>query len=269
MTRAVASLGMYDHPDQRAANDALWSAIAVRLRRRGIDAPATLDRGRPVEDVWRDPHLLFAQACGYPLVTEPDLTLQVVAAPVYEAAYCAGAVHRSLVVARADDPGDGIAAFRDRIAAFNGRASNTGYNLLRALVAPSARAGRFFAAVVETGSHRASAAAVGRGDADLAAIDAVTFAALQRYEPEVVAALRVVATTAASPTLPFVTAGDTPIAIVAALRAALAETLADPALEEARAALGLAGIRDARIEDYAPLRALANEARASGYPDLR
>lgn len=32
MSGPVASLGMYDHPGQRAANDALWAAIARHLR---------------------------------------------------------------------------------------------------------------------------------------------------------------------------------------------------------------------------------------------
>lgn len=269
MTRAVASLGMYDHPAQQAANDALWRAIAAALRRRGIAAPDTLDRRRPVEELWRDPDLLFAQACGYPLVTEPDLTLQVVAAPIYAAPGTVGATHRSVVVARADDPGHGIADFRDRAAAINGRTSNTGYNLLRALVAPYARDGRFFASVTETGAHRASAEAVRRGSADIAAIDAVTFATWQRYEPDLVAALRIVATTAPSPSLPFVTAGGTSPVVVTALRAALDEALADPATAGPRASLGLIAVRSARVEDYAPVRALADQARAAGYPELR
>lgn len=264
MTRMVASLSMYDHPGQHAANDALWRAIAAALRDSGIDAPETLDRSRSVEDIWRDPHLLFAQACGYPLVTMPDLTLQVVAAPIYDVPYGG-----SVVVARADDGGDGIAAFRGRVAAVNGRNSNTGYNLLRALVAPHARDGRFFTVVVETGAHHASAAAVRDGRADIAAIDAVTFATWQRYEPDLAAALRIVTTTAPSPTLPFVTAAGTPPAVVAALRAALGQAVADPAPAPARAALRLAGIHDATFADYTPLRTLAEQARASGYRELR
>ncbi|KQM31800.1 phosphate ABC transporter substrate-binding protein [Sphingomonas sp. Leaf10] len=260
---------MYDHPGQHAANDALWRAIAAALRDSGIDAPETLDRSRSVEDIWRDPHLLFAQACGYPLVTMPDLTLQVVAAPIYDVADGGSGEHRSVVVVRADDAGDGIAAFRGRIAAVNGRNSNTGYNLLRALVVPHARDGRFFTAVVETGAHHASAAAVRDGSADIAAIDAVTFATWQRYEPDLAAALRIVTTTAPSPTLPFVTAAGTPPAVVAALRAALGQAVADPALSSARAALLLAGIHDAIFADYTPLRTLAEQARASCYPELR
>lgn len=269
MTRAVASLGMYDHAAQHAANDALWRAIAGALRRVGIDAPDTLDRSRPVEDVWRDPDLLFAQACGYPLATAPDLTLQVVAAPVYAVPHGVGATHCSVVVARADDPGGGIAAFRDRVVAVNAHSSNTGCNLLRALVAPLARDGRFFASVVETGAHRASAQAVRHGRADVAAIDAVTFAALERYEPDLTAALRIVATTAPSPTLPFVTAGGTSPAVLAALRDALDAALADPATASARDVLHLVAARPASLDDYAPLRTLAERAGAAGYPELR
>ena len=37
------------YPAQRWANDALWSALATRLRHRGIDAPPTLEHGQPVE----------------------------------------------------------------------------------------------------------------------------------------------------------------------------------------------------------------------------
>ncbi len=52
MTSApVASLGMYDHPGQRAANDALWSAIARHLHGVGLAAPEALDRARPVEAI--------------------------------------------------------------------------------------------------------------------------------------------------------------------------------------------------------------------------
>ena len=74
MIRAVASLGMYDHPAQQRANDLLWAAIARALREEGGDGiPDTLDRTRDVHVLWRDQGLLFGQACGYPLVSEPEI----------------------------------------------------------------------------------------------------------------------------------------------------------------------------------------------------
>lgn len=266
MSRPVASLGMYDHPAQHAANDRLWTELARRLRARGIAAPAALDRDRSVEAIWRDPRLLLAQACGYPLVSQKDLALRVVAAPVYCAPDCRDGAHVSYLVTRADDPQDALADYRGARAAINARHSNSGYNLLRAAIAPLAIGGRFFRTVIETGSHRASIAAIDSRHADLAAIDAVTFAGLRRFEPAAITRLRVIGTTARSPNLPFVTARATPLETVAALRIALAELVADPALAEARAALFLADIRPAGIERYASIQALEADAIAAGYP---
>lgn len=266
MSRPIASLGMYDHPAQHAANDRLWAEIARRLRARGVAAPETLDRTRPVEAIWRDPALLFGQACGYPLVSQPDLALRVVGVPVYAAPDCAAGAHVSYLVTRATDAQTGVAAYRGGRVAINARHSNSGYNLLRAAIAPLAVEGRFFTAVIKTGSHRASIAAVLDNRADLAAIDAVTHAALRRFEPAAIAGLRILGTTAESPTLPFVTARATSVATVAALRIALAEVVADPALAEARAALFLADIVPGGIERYASVRAHEIDAIKAGYP---
>ena len=198
MTGRIASLGMYDHPAQHDANDRLWSAIAAVLRERGVaQVPDRLDRTRDVHAIWRDPALLFGQACGYPLIADPTLDLQVIAFPIY-----AGRESGSVIVARADDPRRAVAAFRDSRAAINDRQSNTGMNLFRATIAPFAGQGAFFAEVLETGAHRASIVAVGMGKADLAAIDSVTYAAIARFEPALVAGLKIVAPSPASPMRP-------------------------------------------------------------------
>ena len=42
----VASLPMYDWPEVQWAHDALWAALAMRLRAHGIEAPDRLDRDR-------------------------------------------------------------------------------------------------------------------------------------------------------------------------------------------------------------------------------
>ena len=80
----VASLGMYDHPSVHDANDLLWSEIAQNLRDLGMDhVPATLDRARPLAEIWRDPNLLLAQCCGYPLLKSLAGHLRIVGVPVY------------------------------------------------------------------------------------------------------------------------------------------------------------------------------------------
>jgi ABC-type phosphate/phosphonate transport system substrate-binding protein len=264
----IASLGMYDHPAQRRANDALWSAIAERLRARGVDAPATLDRERSPEAAWRAPDLLLAQCCGYPLVADDDLDLRVVAVPHYDVPGCAPGRHVSRLVVRAGEPRRDLAAFRGAVAAVNAPLSNTGANLFRDALAEVAGGKPFFSAVVTTGSHRQSALAVRAGAADVAAIDAVTHAALERYEPESLAGLATIAVTRASPNLPFVTARTTPPATLAALRTALVEVAHDPRLAAARAALFLADIVPSGGHRYAALLGIAREAAARGYPVL-
>jgi hypothetical protein len=139
MTRA-ASLGMYELPWLIEATDALWAELRPALRAANVaGVPDALDRSRPLAALWRDPALLLGQACGYPLVTELAGAVQVVATPVYAFPGCAGPMHRSFVLVRADDPAPSLAALRGRRCALNGRDSNTGMNLLRALVAPLAQ----------------------------------------------------------------------------------------------------------------------------------
>ena len=265
----IASLGMYDHPAQRWANDAIWSAIAARLCARGIAAPVALYRTRSVEDSWHAPDLLLAQCCGYPLVADASLDLRVIAVPHYDVHGCPPGRHVSRLVVRDTDEARDLAAFRGRIAAINAPLSNTGANLFRDMLADVAATAPFVAAVVTTGSHRQSAFAVRTGVADIAAIDAVTHAALARYEPAALAGLRTIAVTRPSPTLPFVTARATPMEIVAMLRAILSDVVRDPQLTAARAALFLSAIVPSGGHRYAALLTLARDAAARGYPELR
>lgn len=265
----IASLGMYDHPAQHWANDAIWSAVRARLREHGIEAPPALDRDLAIETAWQAPDLLLAQCCGYPLMADARLDLRVLAFPRYDVPDCAPGRHVSRLVVRADDRGVDLAAYRGRVAAINAPLSNTGVNLFRDALADVAGRAPFFAEVVTTGSHRHSALAVRSGAADIAAIDAVTHEALKRYEPEVLSGLRILAITRPSPTLPFVTARATPSATIALLRAALAEVACDPALSDARQALFLRGIVASGGHRYAALLAMARRAADRGYPQLR
>ncbi|UOM35257.1 phosphate/phosphite/phosphonate ABC transporter substrate-binding protein [Acuticoccus sp. I52.16.1] len=265
----TASLGMYDAPFVAPANDALWAAVAARLRAAGLaDVPAALDRTRPLAAIWQAPDLLFAQTCGYPLVTTLRDVVRPVAAPIYRWPGCQGATHRSVVVVATGSPADGLAALIGARAAINGRDSNTGMNLFRRALADVAAGAPMFGEVIETGSHLASLAAVRDGEADAAAIDAVTFALATHHRPELTAGLRVVATTPVSPSLPFVTRRDAAPALVAALVEALAGAIADPVNAAATTALGLVAVQPVTFADYAVVRRYAEEAAALGYPAL-
>ena len=273
MTERIASLGMYDHPAQRSANDRLWAVIAQALRESGVEhVPCQLTRTQDVVAHWRNPDLLLGQACGYPLTVDPTLALRIVAFPVYAAPGCVGATHRSVLVARRQDDHASLADFRGRRAAINDPQSNTGMNLFRATIAPVAVAtpgrGRFFGEVIETGSHRASVIAVGTGNADIAAIDCLSYAAIDRFEPELTARLRIVARSPASPTLPFVTAASTNRMTVGLLAAALDQAIADVSLADACASVFLTGLAAAAEPRLASIAALEDYAVRVGYPHL-
>ena len=264
----IAALPMYDFPWTAAANDALWAAITVRLAEAGVEAPKTLTRGGDLDAQWRDPRLVFGQTCGYPFVTALKDAVALVAAPTYAFPGCEDASHRSFIVRRASDPRRALAEFRGSIAAINAWDSNTGMNLFRATIAPVAREARFFRAVVLTGSHERSVAAIGEGRADLAAIDCVSYALLPRGRPALIERVAVVAESPRSPSLPFIAAAGLGAHGIAAVREALASALADPDLAEARAALGLKEARLVTPADYDRVVEIERGAAAAGYARL-
>ncbi len=267
---SLATLPMYDLPELRGATDALWAAIAVRLQDRGVAAPQTLLRGTDLAAMWTDHRLLLGQTCGYPLVTSLAGKVAVVTTPAYLAEGCDGALYRSAVVVRAADSAGSLANLCGRRCAVNDAASNSGMNVLRAAVAPLANgATRFFAETIMTGAHAASMTAVAEGRADVAAIDCVTWAHLQRWRPETAGKLRVLAWTEATPGLPLITAAATSDETRSALAGALDDLAADPALAETRAALLLGGFVRVAAEAYERILELERGAVAAGYPVLQ
>jgi ABC-type phosphate/phosphonate transport system substrate-binding protein len=264
----IAAMPMYEGPGLATANDALWIAIARELRARGVAAPERLTRPDDLAALWRDPGLLFAQTCGYPYMTALRDAVILIATPEYGFAGCEGATHRSFLIAGARDPRRNLPAFRGGVAAINAPDSNTGMNLFRAAIAPVASGRPFFRAVVTTGSHAASLEAVADRRADLTAIDCVSFGLLNRLQPDLVSRVAVIAESPRSPGLPFIASARLPAEMVEAAREALFAALTDPALADARAALGLVGARVLAEQDYERVLEIEGESEAAGYPRL-
>ena len=265
----LASLPMYDLPELTGATDAWWAGLAGAFRRAGIaEVPSTLCRPEGTTSLWRDPAFLFSQTCGYPLTHELKSLVQPVATPAYSAPGCLGAGYASVVVVRDGDPARDVADFRGRICAFNARNSQSGYNVLRRLVAPLAVAGRFFSRVLVTGGHAASLAAVAGRQADVAAVDCVTFALLSRCRPAAVEGLRVLITTQPVPGLPYVTRANCDDTLLRRLRDGLSAALSDPKLAQARAELLIVGAEVLPIGAYACIDQMEADAVASGYPKI-
>ncbi len=102
-----------------------------------------------------------------------------------------------------------------------------------------------FAETSKTGSHQASARAVADGMADLAAIDAVTWALLAD-DPPLAAALRILDRTRPTPALPFIAGPNADAALICI---ALAQAIAALAPDD-RAALHLTGLAQIPAAQY-------------------
>jgi ABC-type phosphate/phosphonate transport system substrate-binding protein len=256
-----ASLPMYDLPELRAATDAWWAGLARALRRQGFaEVPAALDRGEPPASAWRDAGLLLSQCCGRDLVTHLAGSVAPVAIPSYRAAGCGRGTYRSWLVGRRGDPREKLHDFAGTVAAVNDPGSHSGWVALGHALVMAGHVGQFFARAVRTGSHRASLAGLARGEADLAAVDCVTFALVERVEPRLVAELRIVAASEPAPALPYVTGAGQPDDALARVGAALADAAADPALAATRATLLIDAFLPVSRDPYARSVAMAEAA---------
>lgn len=264
----LASLAMYDLPELRAATDAWWRGIAAALRRAGIDAvPDTLTRNGG-GDFWHSPEMLLGQTCGYPLTHELAGVVALVATPAYSADGCSGVDYCSLLVVSEQNTAAKLEDLRGGVCAYNNRNSQSGYNALRAVVAPLSRGGRFFSRAVESGGHPNSIELVVAGQADVCAVDCVTHGLLAKCRPGAMAGTRVIGVTERAPGLPYVTRAGAGSDQISRLRDGLSEAFADPRLADAREALLLSGMQVLDYEAYRCIGDMENAARAAGYAKI-
>ena len=220
---------MYDWPELREHTDAFWVGFQGHA---GLSSP--LDRVSHYSDPWRDPNLVFSQTCGYPFTHEFKGLLSYVATPHYVCAGCNDATYSSFIFAREATP---LHEFRGKIPAINAMDSMSGMLALKLVFAPCVTGGEFFERAHLTGGHLNSLQAVREGRADVCAVDAVCVALAQKYRPQDLEGLVMIAQSPMVPSLPFVTRSRSPDQ----LRVALGKTFADPALKTAREALLMYG----------------------------
>lgn len=210
----IAMLGMYDMPALQGANDRFWQLIRSHLGQ----GPEQLSRDRDYWQMWQSPDLLFAQTCGMPYRTRLHDIVGLIGTPDYGLTGCPPGYYRSVFVAHADADGDTLTDFARGRFAYNESRSQSGWS---GPMTHLNAAGVHFDTLLETGSHVASAQAVADGTADMAGLDALTWALLQEHGT-VADRLRVVARTAPTPGLPYITAKTrNTVALAAAVRAAI------------------------------------------------
>lgn len=242
MIAFVAALPMYDWAEVAADTDAQWVAIRDQLRERGIEAPERLARRNadmpavpggirgvdgsvvapdpatlPPDDfdlatLWRHPALLFGQTCWGPLQCGLEPKVLVVHQPDYSSFDGGdGEFYSSAIIMRRGEGGgqgrDGgalpIDLLRGRRLAFNNPDSMSGLLALAGDLEAMHDSLSIFAERLETGSHRASVAAVADGRADVATIDCRSWALGRRFVPEA-ARVEVVGWTGKRKGLPYI-----------------------------------------------------------------
>ena len=243
----------------RRATRAWWAGLARGFAAAGLDGvPETLTPRGNTTDHWRDRRLLISQACGRNYVRELAGHVRLVATPCYAAPGCDGPLYRSLLLGGADselEPADDLSSAR---AAINGFDSHSGWIALCAAVSATGGAPDF-AGIRVTGSHAASMEAVRRGEADLCAVDCVTFALLERHAPDRVAGLKFLGRTPAAPGLPYITSAETGAAELSRLRDGLSRALEAPDLASVRDSLFIERCEVLADSAYDRVRDLARE----------
>ncbi len=254
----IASLPMYDFPELVAHTDALWTEIAQQLTRRAVaSVPSTLVRpSGSLHGHWLDLELLLSQTCGFPLVrvlTDAQHVLGSFA--VATGSPDRPGWYRSVLVCRTDDAraSTGVNGFHNAPVAINDAGSLSGWvSLGVALADAGIRPGN----ITFTGGHAFSADAVRRGVADLASIDAHTFALLSAHRPAAVEGLRVIGHGPEVAMTPLITANAE---LVPVLREAVVAAL-DAVDSATRTALQLVGFVDGGREMHGQVRELAAKA---------
>jgi ABC-type phosphate/phosphonate transport system substrate-binding protein len=263
MSQHHTELLMYVAPEPiRAANERWIARILEQLGHTRLSAD-----GLSLPELWLSPDLLLTQTCGYPLMTALRGQVRLVGRPRYELPDASAGNHCSLILSRADDPRQTLAQLRDSRGVINSEDSNSGMNLFRQRLAPLHQHGQFFASVGISGGHRESLRWLREHRADLAAIDSVTYAYLAQHAPHEVSALRVIARSALSPTLPFITVASATDEQIETLRHVMNQTLRE--LPDVAKTLGLPEILPASTRDYQILLDYQKEAEAAGYSHVR
>lgn len=251
---------MYDFPEIREYTDALWSGVAARLLEAGLsDVPEVLTRPTgPLVEHWLRPDLFMSHTCGYPVVLKLTPAQHLLGSFSVEAGDPQRpGWYRSVLLCRSSDArgDDGLVAFSGAIAAANDDGSLSGWVSLGSAMS---QAGIRPGGVRFSGGHEFSITMVTDGSADMACIDAHSFALLSAHRPHCVAGLRILGYGPSIAVTPLFTAQPE---LVDVLREAVTAAVHGLSVE-ARAALMITGFVPHGREAFEPVRAMAVEALA-------
>ena len=220
------------------------------------------------EAVLRDRDLLIGHTCGYPLMTLLQDALTPLCVPCFDVPGANGKYYTSQFIVPADSAIESLQQCRGKVVAVNGRDSNSGMNVLRHALAKLGARPHYFVETRITGGHHASIEAVAANQAQLAAIDCVTYQLIADHNPDLIAAVRIIGQSEQTCGLPLVmpTAGysrQLKNTWVAALNQGLIRVPS-----AARETLHLDRFESVEPNDYQSILELEKFALKSGYAEL-
>lgn len=229
----VANSRMYNAtPRVKAGWDRIFAFVAERsgIALEIVDHPAPAS----IETLWQRPDMGCVFMCGWPFAMA-DTRPRIVCAPVPGPPRFGGKpVYVTDFAVRADSTATTLEdTFGGRLA-WTVEHSHSGYNAPRHHLLPyrtGARPRLYAESVGPLFAPRAVVAAILDGSADVGPLDGWYLDLLRRNDPEAVADLRVVATTAAAPIPPLVAHADMADAELERLRSAFLEISRERSLE--------------------------------------
>ena len=217
--------------------------------------------------VFSAPELLVAQTCGYPWLKKWQPTHQLITVAEYALEGTKGHQYCSWIITNKKNKRRSLEDYRDGIAAINGFDSNSGMNVLRHAIAALSRESRFFGEIKVSGSHLKSIELVARGEADIAAIDSVSFHYFKQLIPQHIADVAIIGQTEYTTGLPFIASNKLDLdkaSIIEAMNKCLANLS-----PKNYAALGIQQFIAVNSADYEKTAKLEHDAIEANYPVLR
>jgi len=253
----IAAMQMYDFPEIREATGRFWRLIRSGLEISGIASPLQLAQNRHAPDIWQDPEMVLSQTCGLPYIRGRTGQSVLLGTPDYGVVPALPGHYFSVVIVSKNDSRYGLSEMQNSTFAYNDIGSQSGVFAMFDLLFEHSGDTRFFNKCVASGGHVTSFEMVVSGQADIAAIDAVTWRYLCKFHQDA-RHVRVLAPTRPAPGLPYITGkNQNPEAVTNAVEHAITALS-----EKDQKALGIVGFWRSKPRDYQVLAQRA--ARVSG-----
>lgn len=247
MTGGAIKLDMYLAAPSMAAFAALSKRMQAVLKENGVDLHGTFAAG-----------FAAGHVCGVTFATAPEERYRYLATMVADSAEVPAGYYDSLLVTSATDGLSSPSDFdptRHR-AVINETGSFSGDLTFAAHM--KAAYGISLGDVMQSGAHLRSITMVAAGEADLTAIDRISFSLARHAVPHGVDNVSVIGRTASHPGIAFVADAGLPDLVVRKLRATILEFRDDPAWPELQVILGVADITVLDPQIYAPMASVAD-----------